>query len=154
MGLHLAYDSVQKIKCHFYTLIVRNEALEQKYKGGLIRFLDRHKYTSNESISYGYHMGGDYDKIIDDLVDNGLKGKDDFWMVEAPVCLFSMAASGQQCEIDVGVDWLKVNILGVMFMCRMQILTEKVHAGKGNRCQNLVSTCRKFSQSPATGQSL
>ena len=52
-------------------------------------------------------MGGDYDEIVKDLVDNGLKGKKDFWMVEDLEYLLWVDRSRDKYEIDVGVDWLK-----------------------------------------------
>lgn len=83
MNLHVIHNEKKKLKCVFNTLVIKNEALERLYKGGLIGFLDKHGGQSNGKITVACYMGIDIDETIDDLIENGLKYIEDFEFIDA-----------------------------------------------------------------------
>jgi len=106
MNLHVIHNEKKKLQCVFNTLVIKNEALERLYKGGLIGFLDKHggEYECNGKITVLCYMGFEFDQIIDDLVTNGLKFLEDFDFIDAG-CLRDPFAVAN--NIQKRVDWLK-----------------------------------------------
>ena len=78
MKLHVIHNERKKLQCVFNTLVVRNEAMEKSYKGGLIGFLNRHSCECNGKITVVCYMGSQIYETMDELDENGLKFLKDF----------------------------------------------------------------------------
>jgi len=74
----IQYTPEKEIRCVFYTLIVRNQALEEKYRGGLRGFLKKYGGVYNDEILTICYMAWEFDADIADLEANGLEGRKDF----------------------------------------------------------------------------
>jgi hypothetical protein len=103
MKLHVIHNEKKKMQCLFNTLVVKNEALERSYKGGLIGFLDKHGDQSNGKISVLCYMGFEFDTTIDDLVKNGLEFLEDFYFIDAGAYEQDVVVN----DIKQRVNWLK-----------------------------------------------
>ena len=105
MKLHMIHNEKKKMQCVFNTLAIKNEALERFYKGGLIGFLDKHggEYECNGKITVLCYMGFEFDEIIGDLIENGLKFLDDFYFIDAGAYEQDVVVN----DIEQKVDWLK-----------------------------------------------
>ena len=84
--------------------VIKNEALERSYKGGLIGFLDKYGERSNGKITVLCYMGFEFDETVDDLVESGLKFLEDFEFIDAG-CLRDPFAVAN--NIKQRVNWLK-----------------------------------------------
>lgn len=62
----------------FYALVVRNQALEKKYEGGLRGFLKKHGGEYNDEIATIYYMSPEFGPDVEDLKKNGLEPRKDF----------------------------------------------------------------------------
>jgi hypothetical protein len=72
------------ISCHFFTLAVRNGALEANYSGGLKAFVKRHYSKYNKDLTVLVAMAAQYlNEAIEDIVDQGLVRGDDFHTFDA-----------------------------------------------------------------------
>ena len=108
MKLHVIHNERTKLQCVFNTLVIRNEALERSYKGGLIGFLNKHGGECNGKITVGCYMGGDIYEVMDELVENGMKFLDDFEFIDAVSYLtFDPEKQAYPRNIKQRVDWLK-----------------------------------------------
>ena len=105
MKLHVINNEKKKMQCVFNTLTIKNEALERFYKGGLIGFLDKHggEYECNGKITVLCYMGFEFDEIIEDLIENGLKFLDDVYFIDAGAYEQDVVVN----DIEQKVDWLK-----------------------------------------------
>lgn len=72
-----------QIRCVFYTLVVRNEALKGKWKDGLQDYWRKYNALHNDDISTNCFMGPYWDEQIDALIANGLKARTDFALFDA-----------------------------------------------------------------------
>jgi len=72
------YTSEKEIRCVLYTLVVRNQALVEKYRGGLRRFLKRYGGEYNDEITTLCYMNPEYGSDVADLEANGLERSKDF----------------------------------------------------------------------------
>jgi hypothetical protein len=78
------YTTDTGISCHFFTLAVRNEALEVNYSGGLEAFIKRHYSKYNKDLTVLVAMAAQYlNEAIEDIVDQGLARGDDFHTFDA-----------------------------------------------------------------------
>lgn len=75
---YLAHIDRRKFGIAFYTIVVRNQAVVEKYPGGLPAFVSKHRATCNNDITVCCFMGDDVDELYHDLVDNGFKRREDF----------------------------------------------------------------------------
>jgi hypothetical protein len=66
------YNANSEIVCCFYTLVIRVDALDEKYPGGHLAFLLNHQGWSNEDLLAVFHMGPERQKVIKDLKQCGL----------------------------------------------------------------------------------
>jgi hypothetical protein len=79
MELYVVHNTERKrFKCVFCSLVFKNESLTKFYDGGLQSFMDKHHLFCNENVTFGNFMGDGIDKIIDDLIENGIKMDKDF----------------------------------------------------------------------------
>ena len=71
---YVAYTSFPRLRCVFFSVIIRNQALQEKYPGGLEAFIQDYKAQSNDRISVYNDMGldvGDLMAVIENMaVDN------------------------------------------------------------------------------------
>ena len=110
--LYLAYNSEQrKMRCECYSVVVRNEALEEKYEGMFKGFILKHRGRCNRDITVTCDMGSEVDGIIEDLVDNGLTYGDDFTVFDIWGDLLAASFGKEELveghAIETGVKWLK-----------------------------------------------
>lgn len=100
------YKSTKAMRCVFYSLVVRNEAIGKKYPGGLTAFLGKHEsMLSNQHIAVGSFMGmHDLDVIADDLQESNLRNKEDFVILDALNLFEPVGVHPMVCE---GAPWLK-----------------------------------------------
>ena len=103
MKLHVIHNEKKKMQCIFNTLVVKNEALERLYEGGLIGFLDKHGDQSNGKITVLCYMGFEFDETIDDLVKSGLKFIEDFYFIDAGAYEQAVVVN----DMKQKVNWLK-----------------------------------------------
>ena len=108
MNVYVKYNERKRLQCVFNTLVIKNEAMERLYEGGLIGFLDKHGGEYNEKITVVCYMGADIDETIDDLVENGLKFLKDFEFIDAGAYMI-IGSEKQACPFIVKqkVGWLK-----------------------------------------------
>jgi hypothetical protein len=78
------FTSEPEISCVFYTVVIRNEAINQKYEGGIKAFVAKHgvKYNNDLSLMIFMAPGGveDTEKMLKQL---GFKREEDFTWFEA-----------------------------------------------------------------------
>jgi hypothetical protein len=95
------YTPDKEIECEFYTLAIRNEALEQKYPGGLKGYLRKNGGYYNVDITTHGYMDLEDCAEYDDLVKNGLVNGKDF-------TFFGDDGVGKDyMPFHLGVDWLR-----------------------------------------------
>ena len=76
------YTRDEKLKCEFLNLIIRNESLEKKYKGGVKLFTRRHLCRYNDDLTIISAIGYDFDDVIDDLRMAKLEPEDDYLVLD------------------------------------------------------------------------
>ena len=113
----VAYTARNRMSCAFYTLVIRNAALSEKFNGGLDGFIKKYSAECNHDIVVDCSMSGDDTmQIIDDIVKYGLKPSEDFAIFDAAgYAIARAAASPNNCvddthEVDLGVNWLGAEI--------------------------------------------
>lgn len=115
MRLYVAHDSSEKIHCSFFTVVIRNKALAQKYNGGLKGFMNKHRARCNNDIVVDCYMGGDIDDTVKDLLENGLTIDEDFTVFDAEGLFMQLRMSPDYAKmrhiVDLGVRWLKVQFI-------------------------------------------
>ncbi len=100
----LTYTADKEILCDFSTLVVKTEALRQKFDGGLSAFIERHEAQCNRDIAVLFDMATGYlDDAIEDLDLNGLVFGEDYLAFESYRYTW-FRDEGQ--EVDLEVPWL------------------------------------------------
>ena len=137
MCLRYVYTSTKIIRCFFFTVIVKNESLVKHYQGSLRGFMEKHYPLCNQDISVSVFMGGDFNDLIDDLIENGLKVGEDFACFDASDLIDDMYRYPDECiwrkNLDLGVGWLKgrhSNNEGSIFVWYNDDYKEKLSAKK------------------------
>ena len=78
------YTTDTEISCVFFTLVVRNEALDMNYKGGHEAFVGRYLSKYNDDIIVLIAMDtDDLEEAIADIIEQGLIRGDDFHTFDA-----------------------------------------------------------------------
>ena len=82
----LKFTSERELRCVFYSLIVRIDAVRARYPGGLRAFVDKHHCRANRDLAVIVSMGGDnvLEKAIEDMESNGLEPREDFSVFDVP----------------------------------------------------------------------
>lgn len=110
-GVRLVYEEVERLRCVFNAIVIKNSALNEKYPGGLRAYLDKHGGRCNRMITAESFMGGEINEIFNDLRKHGFKHKLDFLFVDAGgyALLRGMGVGGILLPepVDLGVDWLE-----------------------------------------------
>ena len=110
MNYYVVHADQAKLRCAFYTVVIKNNSLAQHYRGGLKGFLEKHPAKCNSRITVYCAMSGEIDDVIDDLCASGLTIKKDFVFIDAGDYALTQSMFYQnrrQNHVDVGVDWLK-----------------------------------------------
>jgi len=96
------YTPEEEIRCVSYGLVVRNQALENKWRGGLKDYLRKYGSAYNDKIAVNCEMGFYFDKQLNDLADNGLDMNEDFTLFDAGAD--RILNDGESCPTNA--DWL------------------------------------------------
>ena len=112
MCLSYVYTSNKIIKCFFFTVVVKNESVVKYYDGSLKGFMEKYYPLCNQDISVRVYMnGGDCYRLMDDLIENGLRKGKDFVCFDADYLFDLMYCYPDKYplrkNLDLGVDWLK-----------------------------------------------
>ena len=101
-----------EIRCVFYTLAVRNEALEKKWRGGLPDYWSRFNTIHNSGITVSCFMGPYWGEQLEALIANGLEERKDFIIFDASDVILKKDFE----PFRFRVDWLDgyVHKAGVM----------------------------------------
>ena len=105
--LYLVHEDTKAIKCSFHTLVVRNEALVDRYPGGLSGFVRVHRSRCNRDLSVTCHMGEDIDDVIKDLVRHDHIPGADFVTFDAASYLIGASMTNEYGVIDLGIKWIR-----------------------------------------------
>ena len=98
--------SDEELRCAFNAVVVNNSSIAQRYPGGLSAFIEVCPYSyCNENIMAYSSMGGEINKVIDELIAYGFKHKADFLFIDAG--LYLMVDSCGPFPVDLEVGWLE-----------------------------------------------
>jgi hypothetical protein len=110
-AMHVAYTSSPQLRCVFYTIVIRNEALQEKYPGGREAFINRYKAPSNDRITVYCDMGSDIGDVFRDLEECGMEDFEDFTTLDAGEsdlwCCCKPEMRKRPFPVDTQVVWLK-----------------------------------------------
>jgi len=110
-AMYVVHRSQKEIKCVFCTVIVRNQALMEKYFGGVRAFTGNHKASCNVDISSTFHMGDGVNVVCADLEKNQLNHGIDFVVFDSAGFALSLTDLGRKFaepqSVDMGVPWLR-----------------------------------------------
>ena len=115
-GLRLVLDAEKEVRCAFYTVAVRMDAIKSKYKGGLRAFVEKYAPRCNRKLAVLCAMhSDDLSDVILDLEARGLKGKDDFACFDAASIalgkeMAQKMGSGEGSEVKFPLLWLKGHV--------------------------------------------
>lgn len=112
--VYLAYDmNKEKMECASHTLVIKNDALNAKYAGGLRSFVEKYNASCNRDITVTCDMGSEIGEKVHDIDDNGLVPDEDYWMIDCWSYLMAVANPHKMAkphEIETGIDWLKCEL--------------------------------------------
>ncbi len=123
----LTFDDTEEIESAFITLVVKMNALQEKYRGGLREFTQRYQIRCNKKIAVMCSMS-DHDILacIEELNRQGFNYKDDFIRIDANryVLMNSKAREMERLSqerkeqlLELEVDWLKADTRdGIMWV--------------------------------------
>jgi len=110
-AMHVAYTSSPKLRCAFFTVVIRNEALQEKYPGGREAFISRYGAPSNDRITVFCDMGSDIGDVFRDLEECGMADFEDFTTLDAAEsdmwCCCKPDLRKHPFPVDTQVGWLK-----------------------------------------------
>jgi hypothetical protein len=98
------YTSNKRIRCFFFTVVVKNKSLVKYYQGGLKGYIEKYYPLCNQDISVRVYMAGnDVYNLLGDLIKNGLKIGKDFNCFDASDLAFDIECTWRK-NIDLGVE--------------------------------------------------
>ena len=101
--MRMTHTSRKKMRCVFFTLVIRRAALKEKYEGGLRAFIDKYHARTNRYLVVMCVMSGAYlEEPCRDITNSGLKNKEDFLWIEAMDTL--TGESGEKIKVKLGLD--------------------------------------------------
>lgn len=108
--LRLIHSSEEEIRCVFHSLVIRKEALREKYTGGVKAFAERHVARFNNGLGVICAMSAeDLDEALFYIRRNGLISGDDYVYFHALTLperiIGEMPELGE--ETDFGTTWLR-----------------------------------------------
>ncbi|NLH76577.1 MAG: hypothetical protein GX465_06025 [Acidobacteria bacterium] len=77
------YRAEEQIKCVFYSLVVRNEAVKKKWRARLKDYWRRYGAVYNDDITATCFMGPYWDEQYGELIEKGLEAGRDFVLFDA-----------------------------------------------------------------------
>jgi hypothetical protein len=109
MKFFVVHNSEERFRCAFYTLVIKNKALEKHYNSGLNGFMNKYGARCNNLITVWCDMGSEINDAIEDLIKSGLTIDEDFAFIDAGS--FAMYQSmcnnnARRNHVDVGASWL------------------------------------------------
>lgn len=110
--MHLVHTSTEKLTCHFYTLVIRNDSLHRHYAGGLKGFLAENPARCNKDITVDCYMGDDIDDTVKDLVVHGLIQDQDFVFFDAARLTMFHEPTVKRESLETGIPWLRATLSG------------------------------------------
>ena len=108
--LRLIHTSERKMRCVFHTLVVRRDALKEKYSGGVKAFAEKHNPRCNKDLAIICAMSGsDLDEPLLYLRRSGLKSDEDYIYFHALTLPERIMHEMPEfaAEMDFGTDWLR-----------------------------------------------
>ena len=110
-NLHAAYTSLPKLRCVFFTIVIRNQSLQDKYPGGRDAFINDHGGQCNDNITIYYDMGSDIGDVFKALDECGMEYKEDFTTLDTMdselLCSCMPELRERPFPVDTRVGWLK-----------------------------------------------
>jgi hypothetical protein len=98
--------SDEELRCVFNAVVVRNSAIVQRYPGGMSAFIELCPFNDcNENIVAYSSMGGEVNKVINELIACGFKHREDFLFVDAG--LYLMSGDDGPFPVDMEAGWLE-----------------------------------------------
>jgi len=99
------FTSEPEISCVFYTMVIRNESINQKYKGGIKAFVAEHGVNYNNDFAVIMFMAPLGVEVTEEMLNKlGLKYGDDFiWFDAGSICRKKPVVKA----IPFKVQWLK-----------------------------------------------
>ena len=120
--MYTAYYSSKEIECCFYTVIIKNKALNKKYPGGSRVFLETHQGWCNEHLMAVFHFGDARKRALRELRMFGLHEGVDWIDLDEDKIVWSW----DRCFFDTGVSWLRARYKkGNVFISLKAHKTEK-----------------------------
>lgn len=103
--LFMAHIDRHKISVAFYTVVARNQAIAEKYPGGMPIFVSKHRVICNRDIAVCCCMALDeLDATYRDMEDNGLTRPADFAFFDAARVTMGME---ENQRIPSQVPWMR-----------------------------------------------
>ena len=103
---YVAYSSFPRLRCVFYSVIIRNQSLQEKYPGGLEAFIQNYGAQSNDRLSVFNDMGLDVGDLLAVIEKYGCRQCEDFTMldtVESEMwCNFKPEMRERPLPVDTG----------------------------------------------------
>jgi hypothetical protein len=109
--LRLIHVSERKMRCVFHTLVVKRNALKEKYDGGVKAFAEKHVARFNKDLAIICVMSGeDLDEAILYIRRSGLKLDEDYkyfhaLTITSEEIIHEMPELAE--ETDFGTEWLR-----------------------------------------------
>lgn len=114
--IRLVYNSDEEIECVHFSLLVKTEALKEKYKGGLPAYVEKHGAWCNRDLALICWMSlNDLHDAMEDLHNSGLAYEQD-WVVFDVLRiaheheLLSRQTGDPGNDVKLNVDWLSGRI--------------------------------------------
>jgi DNA-directed RNA polymerase subunit RPC12/RpoP len=114
--ISLLYTSNKELRCVFFSLVVRNAALDEKYQGGATAFAQKHDGEMNQHLTVVFSMGTEgINDAANDLLADGFEGSEDFICFDATSEYLIPAAYDEKAagkEIRFNVEWVRGFVRG------------------------------------------
>jgi hypothetical protein len=81
---HLLFESEARMRCAFYSLVIKTGALRRKYEGGMRAFVEKYQARCNRDLVALCSMGPEeLNDPLHDIEESGLEGEEDFVVFDA-----------------------------------------------------------------------
>jgi len=116
--LRVVFKNNPHVRCVYHSLVVKMSSLEEKFKGGPSRFLEKHRTVCNRDLAVVNAMGTqDLWPIIEDLEKSGLIPREEAFLFDA-TSLGRFRRNGQ--KINTGIDWLTGHVDDFAVLVRLK----------------------------------
>jgi hypothetical protein len=109
----LLFESEKEVRCAFYSLVIKTDALRRKYEGGVRAFVEKYEARCNRDLVVLCAMSpDDLSEPILDLEGSGLTGRDHFACFDAASQAIGLEmvrkmGSEEGPEVKFPIPWLK-----------------------------------------------